>query len=125
MGPRMDSLDVWVFIALLRDSGRADEAVPIAKKYIEGDSGAGLGGRYAKLVLDGKHEEALSLLIERTADGHPPIGLTRVRSTNFMLEHLPEFATLESAVQVWRKEQRARYDELTAARVSAADVAHP
>jgi TolB-like protein len=125
MGPRMDSLDVWVLIALLRDSGRFDEAAPIAEKYLESDHGTDLEGRYARLVLDGDHQEALNLLIEETADGHPPIRFTRVRSTNFMLEHLPEFATLQSAVQEWRKVQRAFYDELTLARTSATDVAHP
>jgi TolB-like protein len=125
MGPRMDRLDVWIFIALLRDSGRADEAAPIAMKYIESDTGTGRRARYSRLVLDGKLEEALALLIDSTADGHPPIGLIRVRSTNFMLEHFPDFAKLESMVQDWRKEQRALYDELTLARASAKDVAHP
>ena len=125
MGPRMDGLDVWVFIALLRESGRADEAAPIAEKYIEGDTGTGWRQKYSKLVLDGKHQEALSLLIESTADGHPPIGIIGVRSTNFMLEHLPDFAKLENMVQDWRKEQRALYDEMTLARATAEDLAHP
>jgi len=125
MGPRMDSLDVWVLIALLRDSGRADEAAPIAEKYIESDTGTGWRHKYSRLVLDGKHQEALNLLIDSTADGHPPIGIIGVRTTNFMLEHLPDFAKLENMVQDWRKKQRAVYDELTLARAAAEVIASP
>jgi hypothetical protein len=43
----------------------------------------------------------------------------------FALKRLPEYATLERLIQEWRKEQRALYDELTAARASTKDTAHP
>ena len=65
-------------------------------------------------MLEGDYEAALPLFIERAKNGKPLIGYTDVRLHYFALESLPEYATLESLVQKWRKEQRALYDELKA-----------
>jgi hypothetical protein len=43
----------------------------------------------------------------------------------FALKRLPEFATFDSLIQGFRKEQRALYDQLTSARASAEDKSHP
>ena len=76
-------------------------------------------------MLEGHYEEALRLFIERTRNGKPVIGYTKVRPHYVAIRSLPEYSTLQSLTEQWRKEQRALYDELTAARVSAADTAHP
>ena len=112
-------------IQLLQDSGRAEEAARLAEILIEQEITAGRDDSYLFMMLQGKYEEALELLIERTRNGKPPAGFTGVRSTYFMLEDLPGYETLESLIQEWRKEQRALYDELTAARASTEDAAHP
>ena len=125
MGPKMDSLDVFVFVELLRDSGRADEAAPIAEIYLNSDVASSSNSIVSVLILEGKLEEALSLLIERTENGRPPIRSTRIPAFLFMLEQLPDYATLENMVRDWRKDQRTLYDELTLARTSAVDEVHP
>lgn len=125
LGPKMDYGDLFALIQLLQDSGRAEEATPLAEILIEQEVAAGRENDYWIMMLQGKYEEALDLLIERTRNGRPPAGFTGVRSTYFMLEDLPGYETLQSLVQEWRKEQRALYDELTAARASTEDVAHP
>jgi tetratricopeptide (TPR) repeat protein len=112
LGPRMDYLDIWVFVLLLRDSGRNDEADPIAELYIEKETGADMGGNTSMLMLEGKLEEALNLLIQRTENGEPPIRFTRISSFYFVLEELPGYATLTEKIQTWREEQRELYDEL-------------
>ena len=76
-------------------------------------------------MLEGNYEEAVHLLIEQAKNGKPPIGFTGIRRVYFVLEDFPEYATLERLTDDWRKEQRALYDELTAARASAADTARP
>jgi hypothetical protein len=76
-------------------------------------------------MLEGDYEEALRLFIERARDGKPLVGFTGLRVNYFALKRLPEFATLDKLIQDYRKEQRAIYDELTAARASSQDAAHP
>ncbi len=125
IGPKMDGGDAFVFVQLLRNAGRADEAAPIAEQLMtmysadEEDSAP-----YIRMV-EGNYEEALRLFIERTRNGKPLIGFTGLRRGYFALTRFPEYATLERLTQEWRKDQRELYDELTAARASARDAAHP
>jgi len=122
VGPKMDFGDAFMFVELLRNAGRADEAAPVAEQLIE--------IRFADKddwapwirMLEGDYEEAVRLFIERTKNGKPLLGYTGVRRRYFALMHFPEFATLERLTEEWVKEQRALYDELTAARASAADT---
>jgi TolB-like protein/tetratricopeptide (TPR) repeat protein len=76
-------------------------------------------------MMEGDYEEALRLFIERTKNGKPPIDFTGTRKRLFVLEQFPEYATLESLVDDWIEDQRAFYAELTAARASAKNTAHP
>jgi hypothetical protein len=76
-------------------------------------------------MVSGNYEEALRLFIERTRSGKPLISYTGLRRGYFALTRLPEYATLERLTQDWIQEQRALYAELTAARASAEDTAHP
>jgi hypothetical protein len=121
----MDIGDAFNFVVLLRNAGRADEAAPIAEQVIEIDS-ANQGDNAAAIrMMEGDYEEALRLFIERTKNGKPPIGFTGVSKRLFVLKQFPEYATLESLTEDWIEEQRALYDELTAARASAKDTAQP
>jgi hypothetical protein len=51
----------------------------------------------------------------------PPIDYTGVRKRLFVLRQFPEYETLERLVDEWSEEQRALYEELTAARASTGD----
>ncbi|MEJ2129770.1 MAG: tetratricopeptide repeat protein [Woeseiaceae bacterium] len=125
IGPRMDVGDVFVYVELLRHAGRADEAAPIAQELIEMIPVHEAGWTAFALMLEGKHEAALDLFIEQTKAGNPPLGYIGVRANYFALKDLPEFTTLERLIEEFREEQRALYEELTAARTSAEDTAHP
>ena len=125
IGPKMDFGDTLVFVELLRDAGRADEAAPIAEQLIEIASAYPEESAPVIRMLEGDYEEALRLLIERTRNGRPPLGFAGVRKSYFALTRFPEYATLERLVEDWRKEQRALYDDLTAARARAEDAARP
>ena len=125
IGPKMDYGDTFVFVELLRHAGRADEAAPIAAELAElgfGDEEAAAG--YIQMV-EGNYEEALRLFIENARNGRPHVGFTGVRKSDFALKQFPEYATLEKLVDEWQEKQRALYEELTAARASSADTAHP
>jgi hypothetical protein len=124
----MDFGDTFAFVELLRHAGRADEAAPIAAQLAEmdlGDVDNDLGAAAFIRMMQGDYEEALSLFIDNARDGRPPVGFTGVRKSFFALRQFPEYATLEKLVDEWQEEQRALYDELTAARASSADAAHP
>ena len=125
IGPKMDYGDAFVFVELLREAGRADEAVPVAEQLIEISSANEDDYAGQIQMLEGDYEEALRLFIEEAKNGKPLIGYTGLRVHYFALKRLPEFATLDRLIQDFRKEQRALYDELTAARTSTADTAHP
>jgi TolB-like protein len=125
LGPKMDYGDLFGLVQLMQGDGRADEAAPMAEILIEQETTEGRGDTYQLMMLQGRYQEALDLLIERTRDGKPPIQLTGIRSSLFMLSDLPGYATLENLVEEWRKEQRALYDELAAARGSTDDAARP
>jgi TolB-like protein/Flp pilus assembly protein TadD len=126
VGPRMDYGDAFALVELLREAGRADEAAPIARQLLEIDIARNEEENLPWIrMLEGDYEEALRLFIERTKNGKPLISYTGLRVHYFALKRFPEYATLESLIQQWRKEQRALYDELTAARASARDAAHP
>ena len=115
LGPRMDQGDAFAFVQLLREAGRADEAAPVARQLIEIELRGDEEDNTPWIrMLEGDYEAALPLFIERAKNGKPLIGYTDVRLHYFALESLPEYATLESLVQKWRKEQRALYDELKA-----------
>lgn len=116
IGPRMDVGDTIAFVLLLRNAGRAEEAAPIAGEILEIASGFGEDAAGLIQMLKGNHEEALRLYIEQTINGRPLLGITDVSPHYFALKQFPEYATLEELIQDWRKEQRALYDELTAAR---------
>lgn len=124
LGPKMDFGDVATLVHLLRESGRADEAEPLARMLIDTFKGDSTFYLPYITMLEGKYEEALDQLITQSEDGRPPIGLTRIRANYFMLKQLPGYATLEKMVQDWRKEQRALYDEMTAARASVTTAMH-
>ena len=119
LGPRMDYGDAFALVELLREAGRAHEAEPIARQILAIVGHDEENNAPWIRMLEGDYEEALRLYIERTRNGKPLIGYTGVPVHHFALESLPEFATLERLVQEWREEQRALYDELTAARESA------
>jgi len=125
VSPRMDPGDAFAFVELLREAGRADEAAPVVKQLLEiaerdkEDSAAWIK------MLEGDYEEALRLYIEEARNGKPLIGYTGLRLHYFALRTLPDYPTLENLIQQWRKEQRALYDELTAARASTEKAAHP
>ena len=121
----MDAGDTFNFVELLRYAGRADEAAPIAAQVIEIFSADGEDNAPWIRMLEGDYEEALSLFIERAKDGRPPLAYTGVIKRYAALLRLPEFATLERLTDDWLKEQRAIYDQLTAARASGKDAAHP
>ena len=123
IGPKMDGGDAFVFIQLLRNAGRADEAAPIVEQMIAIYSADEEDSEPYMRMTEGNYEEALRLFIERTRNGKPLIGFVGLRRGYFALTRLPEYATLESLTQEWRKEQRILYDELTAAR--SRDAAHP
>jgi TolB-like protein/Flp pilus assembly protein TadD len=125
IGPRMDIGDAFNFVVLLRNAGRADEAAPIAEQVIEINSANEENNAAAIQMMEGNYEEALRLYIEQAKNGKPPIGFTGVRKRLFVLKQFPEYATLKHLVDDWIEEQRALYDELTAARASAKDTAQP
>jgi TolB-like protein/tetratricopeptide (TPR) repeat protein len=125
IGPKMDWGDAFAFVELLREAGRTDEAAPIAEQLIEIISATEEDHAFRIRMLEGDYEEALRLLIEEAKNGRPLIGSTSIRMHYFALKRLPEYATFDRLIQDFRKEQRALYDELTAARASAADTAHP
>ena len=125
IGPKMDIGDAFNFVVLLRNAGRDDEAAPIAKQVIEIELANEEDNAPFIRMMEGDYEEALHLFIERTKNGKPPIGFTGLRKRLFVLRQFPEYATLESLVDDWIEEQRALYDELTAARASAKATAHP
>ena len=124
IGPKMDGGDAFVFIQLLRDAGRADEAAPVAEQMMAIYTNPEEDAPFIRMV-EGNYEEALRLFIERTRSGKPLISYTGLRRGYFALTRLPEYATLERLTQDWIQEQRALYAELTAARASAEDTAHP
>jgi len=126
IGPKMDYGDAFVFVELLRNAGRADEAAPIARQLLEMPIAFSeeLIAPFHRM-LEGDYEEALRRLIERTRNGKPLLGYTGARKLNFSLTRLPEFATVERLTQDWIEEQQALYQELTAARASAEHKAHP
>ena len=125
IGPKMDWGDAFVFVELLREAGRADEAAPIAEQLIEIFSANEEDHVLRIRMLEGDYEEALRLLIEDAKNGKPLIGYTSIRVNYFALKRLPEFATFDSLIQGFRKEQRALYDQLKSARASAEDKSHP
>jgi len=125
IGPKMDWGDAFTFVELLRHAGRADEAAPIAEQLIELSSSNEEDDLPRIRMLEGDYEEALRLFIKRAKDGRPLVGFTGLRVNYFALKRLPEFATLDKLIQDYRKEQRALYDELTAARAPTKDSAHP
>ena len=125
IGPKMDWGDAFAFVELLREAGRTDEAEPIAKQLIEIVSAIEEGHDFRIRMLEGNYEEALRLLIDEAKNGRPMIGFTSIRMHYFALKQLPDFARLENLIQDFRKEQSALYDELTAARASSKDAAHP
>jgi TolB-like protein len=125
IGPKMDGGDAFVFIQLLRDAGRADEAAPVAEQMMTFYAADEEGNAPYSNMVEGNYEEALRLFIERTRNGKPLISFTGLRRGYFALTRLPEYATLERLTQDWLEEQRELYAELTAARASAIDTAHP
>ena len=128
IGPKMDFGDAFTFVEVLRHAGREDEAAPVAAKLIE--SAFENHGNDEDIMpfirmMEGDYEEALRLFIEYARKGRPDVGFTGIRKRYFALKQFPEYATLERLVDEWQQEQRALYDELTAARAAAADTAHP
>jgi len=103
------------------------QVAPIAEQLIEIYSAAADQEEEAPYIrmVEGNYEEALRLFIEHTRNGKPLIGFTGLRRGYFALTRFPEYATLESLTQDWLEEQRALYAELTAARASIEDTAHP
>ena len=125
IGPKMDIGDAFNFVLLLRNAGRVDEAAPIAAQLIDIDLANEEDNAAFIRMMEGDYEEALRLFIEQTKNGKPPIGYVGLRKRLFVLKPFPEYATLERLVDEWVEEQRALYEELTAARASAEDTAHP
>lgn len=125
IGPRMDIGDAFNFVVLLRHAGRDDEAAPIAAQLIKIDMANEEDNAVFIRMMEGDYEEALRLFIERAKNGKPPVEFLGVRKRLFVLTQFPEYATLERLANEWMEEQRALYAELTAARVSAEDTAHP
>ena len=126
VGPKMDLGDAYSFVLLLREAGRADEAAPVVRQLMEIDIGNEEDNAPFLRLLEGNYERALHLFVERAENGKPPpLGFTGIRKILFVLGRFPEYATLERLVNEWQKEQRALYDELTAARAKAKDKAHP
>ncbi len=126
LGPKMDIGDALVLAMLLRDAGRADEAAPIVEQLRETELRHEEEGAPYLRMLEGDYEEALRLFVEQTKNGKPPLGFTGPRKSYlFVLEDLPEYATLERLVADWIEEQQALYQELTAARATTANAAHP
>jgi tetratricopeptide (TPR) repeat protein len=122
IGPRMDVGDAFTLVQLLRDAGRPDEAEPIMEQLLDYYSTASTGDVTPFVQMTkGNYEEALDLFIERTRNGQPLIGYAGLRRGYFALKRLPEYATLERLTQEWIEEQRALYEELTAARASTGD----
>jgi TolB-like protein/Flp pilus assembly protein TadD len=117
ISPRMDPGDAFNFVVLLRHAGRDDEAAPIAEKVLEIELAREDTNAAAVQMMQGNYEEALRLFIEQTKNGTPPIDFTGVRKRLFVLKQFPEYATLERLVDEWIEEQRALYEELTAARL--------
>ena len=125
IGPKMDAGDAFNFVELLRNAGRADEAAPIARQGIEIFSADAEEEAPWIRMLEGNYEEALSLFIQRARDGRPALGHTGAIKRYATLLNMPEFATLERITDDWLEKQRAIYNELTAARASGKDAAHP
>jgi len=126
VGPKMDLGDAYSFVLLLRNAGRADEAAPVARQLMEIDIASEEDNAPFLRLLEGDYERALQLFVERAKNGTPPpLGFTGIRDILFVLEPFPEYATLERLVEDWLKEQRALYDQLTAARAQGKDKAHP
>jgi tetratricopeptide (TPR) repeat protein len=117
ISPRMDPGDVFNFVVLLRHAGRDDEAAPIAEQVLEIELAREDTNAAAVQMMQGNYEEALRLFIEQTKNGTPPLDFTGVRKRLFVLKQFPEYATLERLVDEWIEEQRALYEELTAARL--------
>ena len=119
IGPKMDVLDAFAFVELLREAGRASEAEPVAQQLLEILSarradGEGPGTTF--LMLEGKYEEALQVAIEKARDGLPLINYVGLQRGYFALKNLPDYPALEQLNNAWIEEQRALYQELTAAR---------
>jgi TolB-like protein/Flp pilus assembly protein TadD len=125
ISPRMDPGDALSLVMLLRRAGRADEAAPIAAKLIEIWSANETDNAAVIRLMEGDYEEALRLFIERAKNGRPPVDYTGVIKRLFVLKQFPEYETLKHLVNEWIEEQRALYEELTAARASTPDAAHP
>ena len=125
IGPKMDYADAFTFVELLRADGRTDEAAPIAKELADMIASDDNETVAYKRMLEGEYEEALRLFIELARDGKPSVDFLAVNTSLFALKQFPEYATLEKLTEDWRKEQRALYDELMAARTSSKDAAHP
>jgi TolB-like protein len=125
IGPKMDWGDTFMFVELLRAAGQDDEAAPIAEELVEMDLGHEDWVLPYRRMLEGDYEAALRLFIEKAREGNPPVSFGGMTVFLFPLESLPEFTTLEALIEEWREEQRALYDELTAARESTPNAAHP
>ena len=125
IGPKMDIGDAFNLVVLLRHAGRTEEAAPIAAQLLEIDWANEQDNAHFIRMMEGDYEEALRVFIERTKNGKPPVSYVGVRKRLFVLKQFPEYETLERLVDEWVEEQRALYDELTAARASTPDAAHP
>ena len=128
IGPKMDFGDAFAFVEVLRHAGRDDEAAPVAAQVVDvafENFGNDEGATAFIRMMEGDYEEALRLFIEYARNGRPSVGFTGIRKSYFALKQFPEYAMLEKLIDEWQQEQRALYDELTAARTSTADTAHP
>lgn len=113
MGPRMDVLDTWVLIMLLREAGRHDEAAPIAEHYRDRLEIFGEDFETSLLALDGRFDEVMEMRFERLERGDYPVRFGFIPGFFFMYEDHPNFPELVARTQEWQEEQRALYDELS------------
>jgi hypothetical protein len=125
MGPRMDFTDVFTFVQLLRAAGRHEEAEPIARMFVESEGSGSDEPNPSVLMTAGDNDAAMARFLDLAERGRFPAWSSRLRSTIFALESHPDYPRLEAMFEAWQEEQRVLYDELTAARASPDDVAHP
>jgi TolB-like protein len=125
MGPRMDFTDVFTFVQLLRAADRHEEAEPIARMFVESESSGSVEPNPYVLMTAGDNDAAMARFLDLAERGEFPAWSSRLRSTIFALESHPDYPRLEAMFDAWQEEQRVLYDELTAARASPDDVAHP
>jgi len=129
LGPRMDGGDVLVFIQLLRDLGRADEAAPIAEKFLTIDSlkdrrKASATRQTSARIVDGDIDGAMQIILEKAQRGKFSVGLTRLSPFYYPLEAHPDFPRLEAIFDEWRAGQIELYEKLSAARETDRRTAH-